>query len=112
MSDNPQTRTPHPMAQAMARDLPEVEAATSLSPWNGVGQSNETVKVENVEAEILFQEPNFFFVDSTFLDVFQLEVIAGDKDALRKPWNLVITDKMAKKYFGNEDPIGRELNCK
>jgi len=110
MSDNPQTRTPHPMAQAMARDLPEVEAATSLSPWNGVGQSNETVKVENVEAEILFQEPNFFFVDSTFLDVFQLEVVAGDKDALRKPWNLVITDKMAKKYFGNEDPIGRELN--
>ncbi|MEQ8582999.1 MAG: FtsX-like permease family protein [Marinoscillum sp.] len=110
LNENPQTRTPHPMAQGMARDLPEVEAATSLSPWNGVGQINETVKVENVEQEILFQEPDFFFVDSTFLDVFSLEVLAGDKDALRKPWSLVITDKMAKKYFGDEDPIGRELN--
>ena len=31
MSDNPQTRTPHPMAQAMVQDIPEVEAAVSLS---------------------------------------------------------------------------------
>lgn len=109
INDNPQTRTPHPMALAMAQDMPEVEMATSISPWYGSGLNLQTVKVKNDKNDILFEEPDFFFADSTFFDIFQLEIVAGDKDALKKPWNLVITEKMAAKYFGEEDPIGQQL---
>ena len=109
INENPQTRTPHPMAQAMVKDLPEVSAATSISPWYGAGLNLQSVKVENVKKNLLFEEPDFFFVDSTFFDVFDLKIIAGDKDALKKPWSLVITDEMATKYFGEEEPIGQEL---
>lgn len=110
VNDNPQTRTPHPMAQAMVADFPEVETATSISPWYGSGLSKQMIRVENKKTNKAFLEPDFFFVDSTFLDVFKLEVIAGDADALKKPFNLVITEKMAQKYFGDNDPIGQELS--
>ncbi|HNP17223.1 MAG TPA: ABC transporter permease [Fulvivirga sp.] len=109
INENPQTRTPHPMAQAMAESFPEVEAATSISPWYGAGLNLQSIKVKNVEKDIIFEEPNFFFADSTFLDVFQLQVLAGDSSALKKPWSFVITETMSKKYFGEEDAIGKEL---
>lgn len=109
VNENPQTRTPHPLALAMVKDLPEVAAATSISPWYGPGLNLQSLKVENVKKNLLFEEPDFFFADSTFLDVFDLEVTAGDKEALKKPWGLVITEEMAVKYFKGEDPIGQEL---
>ncbi len=110
MSDNPQTRTPHPLAQAMVRDIPEVIQATSISPQYGPGLSKQSVRVKNVKERVFFEEPDFFFADSTFLDIFQLEVLEGDKEALSKPWNLVITEDMAKKYFGEQSAIGQKLD--
>lgn len=109
MTDNPQTRTPHPMAQTMANDFPEVEEAVSFSPWYGPGLSKDFIRVENVESNIIFEEPDFFFADSTFFDVFQVEIVEGDKDAMKKPFSLVITEPLAKKYFGDSSAIGKEL---
>ncbi|MFK7953698.1 MAG: ABC transporter permease, partial [Ekhidna sp.] len=109
MSDNSQTRTPHPMAQAMVNDFPEVEEAVSLSPWYGPGLSKDLIRVENVKRNIIFEEPDFYFADSTFFDVFNLELVEGDKDAMKKPFSLVISEPLAKKYFGDSSAIGKEL---
>lgn len=109
MNDNPQTRTPHPMAQAMVADLPGVQAAVSISPWYGPGLSKELVRVHNVAKDILFEEPDFFFADSTFLDVFPLKILEGDPDAFKKPFALILTAPMAQKYFGDSSAIGKEL---
>lgn len=108
-SENPQTRTPHPMAQAMVQDFPEVEAAVSLSPWYGPGLSRDDVRVKVRETNEIFDEPNFFFADSTFFDVFDLEFVEGDERALYKPGTLVITQELARKYFGDESAVGKEL---
>lgn len=107
--ENPQTRTPHPMALAMVNDWPEVEAAVSISPWYGPGLNREDVRVKNVEKDVQFEEPNFFFADSTFFEVFDLKFVEGDTLALSKPWTLVITKSMSEKYFGQESAIGKEL---
>ncbi len=109
INQNPQTRTPHPMAQAFVYDWPEVEQAVSISPWFDAGLNREKVLVENVVRDVKFEEQGFFFADSTFFEVFGVEVIEGDPDALSKPWSLVITDEMAQKYFGNESAVGKEL---
>lgn len=109
MSDNSQTRTPHPMAQALADDFPEVEDAVSISPWYGPGLSRDEIRVKHVRTNVIFEEPDFYFVDSTFLNVFQLNVLEGDKDALKKPFSFVISESMAKKYFGDSSAIGQEL---
>lgn len=110
MSDNPQTRTPHPMAQTMVSDLPEVEEAVSISPWYGPGLSRDKIRVKNIRTNVVFEEPDFFFADSTFFDIFQLKVLEGDPEALSKPFSLVITEPMARKYFGDSTAVGQELS--
>ncbi len=57
------------------------------------------------------QQRQFYFVDQDVFDVFSWKMIQGDpKTALKAPNSLVITQSTAKKYFGDEDPIGKVLN--
>ena len=54
-----------------------------------------------------FKEKRFFFVDSTVFDVFDIPFIIGNpKTALSKPYSVVITESTAKRYFGEQNPIG------
>ncbi|MBK5277901.1 MAG: ABC transporter permease, partial [Bacteroidia bacterium] len=109
-NDNPQTRTPHPMAQAMARDLPEVESAVTLSPLWGPGLTRQTFEVKNLEKDIQFNEGGILGVDSTFFDVFSIQLIKGNiKKVLRTPRKLLISESTAQRYFGTDDPIGKRL---
>ncbi len=107
---NPQTRTPHPMAQALVRDFPEVQSAVSLTPLYGPGLTLQSIYVRNPENNRMFLEPDVFAADSTFFDVFDFRLIKGDpRTALKEVGSVVITESVAKKYFGEEDPIGKEL---
>lgn len=55
-----------------------------------------------------FVEKEGFFVDSTFFDVFSYPLIRGDRrTALLAPDAVVISEDMARKYFGKEDPMGK-----
>lgn len=54
-----------------------------------------------------FQERDWYTADPNFFDVFDFKFVSGDKTtALQKPFSLVLTESMAKKYFGDEDPVG------
>jgi len=109
-SDNPQTRTPHPMPLAMVRDFPEVIEGTSLSPLWAPGLTRETFAVRNPENNIRFDEKGILSVDSTFLKVFSFNMLKGNPETvLKNPNLLVLTQSTAKKYFGDEDPIGKFL---
>jgi len=109
-SNNPQTRTPHPMAQALVRDFPQVEAAVSLSPIWGPGLTKQTFSIRNLEKDITYDESGLLSVDSTFFDVFSFKLLQGNKDkVLRQIGGLLISQSMAQKYFGNTDPIGKQL---
>src|SRR5258706_530053 len=60
--------------------------------------------------EKLFQEGRFYFADSTFFEIFSFRLIHGDVHrALVEPRSVVLTQTMAKKYFGLEDPMGKVL---
>ena len=57
------------------------------------------------------EEPNFFFAEANFFDVFSFNLITGDPStALAEPNSLVLTETAAKKYFGEEDPMGKILS--
>ncbi len=59
---------------------------------------------------IKFNETNFVFVDSTVFEVFTFPFVEGDpKTALERPNTIVLTESTAKRYFGNESPIGKSL---
>ncbi len=54
-----------------------------------------------------FFEDNIFMADNTVFTIFTFPLIKGNqKNALKKAYSIVITEDMAQKYFGDEDPIG------
>jgi putative ABC transport system permease protein len=58
----------------------------------------------------VFEERRFYFADSTFFQIFSFPLIAGDPaTALTEPNTIVISRRIAKKYFGEEDAIGKNL---
>jgi putative ABC transport system permease protein len=69
-------------------------------------RNSKVVKNQNV----IFNENNFLFVDSGFLKIFTFPVIEGSATAaLDGPGKIVLTRSMVKKYFGNDDPLGKNL---
>ncbi len=57
-----------------------------------------------------FEEKKAFYADSTFLQLFSFKLLKGNREtALMRPDAVLITEDMAKKYFGQEDPIGKTL---
>ena len=58
-----------------------------------------------------FYEQAFFFADPSVFDVFSFPLVKGDAEtALTDPNTLVLTERASRKYFGEEDPIGRALS--
>ncbi|HTH55345.1 MAG TPA: ABC transporter permease [Cyclobacteriaceae bacterium] len=112
INTNPQTRTPHPMAQAMVRDFPEVEQAVSLTPIWGPGLTRQVFTVRNPEKNVRYDESSVLAVDSTFFQVFSFPLIKGNpKAALRDPGGVLISEKTALKYFGTVDCLGKQLEA-
>ncbi len=83
------------------KNFPEVE--------DGVRMSGATALVKYKDN--IFSEKKFLFADSTFFTVFpSFTLLKGDpKQVLKAPKMIVISETAAKKYFGTEDPIGKNL---
>ncbi len=95
--------TAGPMAGAMLADYPEVEQAVRLRQY-GSFLIRRGDRVFNETRE------DFMFTDSTFFDVFSFRLLKGDPHTcLKEPRSIVLTEEYAKKYFGDEDPIGQSL---
>ena len=57
-----------------------------------------------------FSEPGVMFGDSTFFQMFDFEFVRGSAETVFKdPNSVVITEETAKRYFGDENPIGQRL---
>jgi putative ABC transport system permease protein len=109
-NQNPQTRTPHPMAQAMADDFPEVTNAVSISPLWGRGLSRETHSFRNLDRDQRYDEQNIMAVDTSFFNVFSFPIVKGNpKTALKNIRGVLLSESAAKRYFGEEDPVGKHL---
>ncbi len=94
-----QPRTPHPLAQQMVIDFPEVEAAVTMSPlWGpGLTRAEYTVRYEDIS----YDEKGIFSVDTTFFRVFDFPFLEGNPEtALNEPMCLILTRETALKYFG------------
>lgn len=96
---------PPALPVALYEELPEVTDFTRLT---GGGQQ---VIIE-VDTE-LFREEDHFFAEKNFLEFFDFNWIAGDKQrALIDPNTIVLTKSAALKYFGTESVIGKKITVK
>jgi len=89
------------VGQTMLNDYPEV---IQFGRFRGNG-SPFIRYGENV-----FKEEKFVWADHAILDIFDMNLTLGDPEtALKDPKSLVMSETAAKKYFGNEDPIGKTV---
>lgn len=95
-----QSTSSPPMGPRFLKDFPEVENYVRFQQWNLLAQRNDVTGYER----------DSYIADSTVFDVFSFKLLQGDqKTALREPYSIVLTKTMAKKYFGDEDPVGQTL---
>ncbi|MEP6514141.1 MAG: ABC transporter permease, partial [Parafilimonas sp.] len=88
---------PEPLGPVLKKDFPQVEQYVRFRNYGGflVKKGNENL-----------QENKVVYADSTLFDVFTLPMIAGNANtALKDPKSVVITEKIAKKYFETTDNI-------
>lgn len=97
--------SPTALLPALKKNFGEVEDGVRLynqSAWNPFIVKN---------GETMFQENKFYYADSTLFNVFTFKLLQGNPGkALTEPNSVVLTQAMAKKYFGSEDVIGKSLN--
>jgi len=97
-------RTPIPWAPVLKDEIPEIENAVRLRTPN----SRFMVSYEDQK----YFEKGFYFADSTLFNVFDIGLVLGDKDeVLRAPNSVVISERAAKKYFGNKNPVGERITA-
>jgi putative ABC transport system permease protein len=98
--------SPVQFADWLTASFPEIERVARLGfAQNGTPSFKTGIRHGEIEGnEILF------WADPNFLSVVALPVIAGDPaTALEQPDSIVLTRRMARKYFGRDDPIGETL---
>lgn len=90
-----------PLAPALKENFPQVEYAGRLMEL-----SPRLVKYKDK----IFYESNGFTADQAVLHIFTIPFLKGNpSEALVRPHTLVVTEKMAAKYFGDDDPLGKTL---
>ena len=93
--------TPPVIAPELAKSIPEVEAAARI--FNGF----------DLQARLLDQDveiKNVFFADNTFFNIFSHEFLKGDPlSSMANPDSLIITEDIARRIFGSENPVGKAL---
>lgn len=91
--------TPKVLAPALKKDYPDVEDATRYN--------NITFLVSNGDKHLNVRGA---FTDSSFLNMFSFPLLKGNvHQALNKSYSIVLTQKLAKKLFGDEDAMGKTV---
>lgn len=92
--------TPAPLAGVLMEEFPEVEHATQIAKVNSLMEYGNKKFYEDG-----------IFATRHFFDVFSFKLLQGDPlTVLDTPNSIVLTKSLAKKYFGDEDPMGQTLD--
>ena len=96
--------TTHALGPRGKESIPEVKDVVRIRT------QAEGPVIINPESQARFLEDEIWYVDSSFLKMFDFPLKYGNREsALNEKHNIVITEKMANKYFGDVNPIGKDL---
>jgi len=96
------TVTPHPSGPVWKEKIPEIREQTRI---------NRLPRILFRQEETVFFESAVVAADSGLFEVFTMPLLLGDpKTALSSPNKIVLTEKLASKYFGETNPVGKTLN--
>jgi ABC-type antimicrobial peptide transport system permease subunit len=100
-----------PLPDAFRQEVPAIDAITGVQYYGGA-----QIDVEMNGDVKRFKEPHgAAFVDSEFFNVFDFKgtgfkwISGNPAKALNEPYGVVLTESIARKYFGDADPLGKSL---
>jgi ABC-type antimicrobial peptide transport system permease subunit len=95
------TVTPHPSGPVWKQKIPEIKEQTRI---------NRLHRLLFRQGDKVFFESAIIAADSGIFRMFTMPFIVGDPDkALASPHSIVLTERLAKKYFGDENPLGKSI---
>jgi len=90
-----------PFGPLLQHDFPQIQKMTVLLP-----AGTTTMRYE----EKVFNEKNNYFADEHLFDVFKVSVLKGNPaTALKEPYSVMLTEELAKKYFGSTEPLNKMI---
>jgi putative ABC transport system permease protein len=101
-----QEGVPQPLGKVFRNDFAFAETSARVRVYHDV-----TISIPNAAEVKKFQEIDIAaFAEPSFFDIFNFPLLKGNKQAmLTEPHTAVITEKMARKYFGEEEAIGKVI---
>ncbi len=95
--------TPTGWGPALRRDFPEIELLVRI-------RGTETAWLVDL-GNTIFYERKVIWAEPELFEMFSMPLVLGDPEtALAEPYSMVISEDLAFKYFGAEDPIGKAVN--
>jgi len=95
--------TPYVLSEAASKQVPEIENATRLKP------NNYADIILHYKGNVI-SEKKSAYVDDQWFKVFHYNFVEGSANAfVKNTFSLIITKSTAKRYFGNDDPVGKVM---
>jgi putative ABC transport system permease protein len=93
--------TAPPIGPLLRNDFADIQEVTRLLPEN-----NKPLRYKDK----IFNEKDLFYADENFLGLFDVNLLKGKpQTALSDPFSIVLTEEVARKYFGAADPINKVI---
>lgn len=103
------SNVPYALAPALAREYPEIRGYTRIYELGMITTCSFSYQPEN-GPRVMHYEDSVDLVDPGFFAMFSFPFIQGDPaTALRDRNAVVIRDEAARKYFGDENPLGKKV---
>lgn len=97
-------------AQTFGSVGPQLKAAIpGVEETTGIFTLDCIVTATGKNQSVAFNEPAVYFVDSSFLTVFSFPLLQASKEELNEPGTVILTAKVAARYFGSQNPVGLHL---
>ncbi|MPR34779.1 ABC transporter permease [Salmonirosea aquatica] len=106
--DRPLALTPPPVSPLLAENFSEIESSARMFR----NPATIEVKKSGESTPMKYDERDFFFADPAILDIFSFEFIQGNpQNALRDRFSVIISEEVARRYFGEDNPLNQVITC-
>ncbi|MDO6431828.1 ABC transporter permease [Flavitalea sp. BT771] len=90
-----------PFGPLLQNEFPDIEKVTRIFPVGTVPTRYE---------EKIFNEKDLYYADENLFGIFDVTLLKGNpRTALTDPYSVILTEDIAKRYFGNDDPINKVI---
>lgn len=99
---NDSARSPRELGPILQADFPEIQQFARMLPTVGTWVMKHEDRI--------YYEKNVYWVNKELFDVFTFPLVKGDPgSALEAPYTVVISEDTARRYFGDQDPMGKTI---